>query len=435
MTWPKSISRLLRHQVTTPALDAPVRVSWLIPGKWKHGAPQWWIPWESARRPPFIWPLPEPEEPEPEPGFHGDPNLVLRCALPDWDACIHYRLDLPQCWAARPCEWGIRRYIVVINTSTFVTLANGTVIPCESLDIRGDLDSWAWGLRAGFRGYPPDALAEEQTEVQATINGLDWTFVLESYDLDRAFGNTQGSVSGRSLSAYLADPYVTARSRIEGTDRTAVQCAEDELYGHDWTLDWGSVDWLIPAGAFSYDAETPMSALKILAAAAGAVVQTHPSLARISVFPRYPVSTWALGSATPDIIIPSDIILSMTKRWEPAPLYRGVWVCGREQGVAVRVLRDGTDGDPYHQQIVEPLVSHIDAARERGRNILCAGGKRVRITLVMPLMLDPGLITPGTIVQVLQSPSWMGYCLGVGVSAQFGQVWQTVEIERVLETP
>jgi hypothetical protein len=46
-----------------------------------------------------------------------------------------------------------------------------------------------------------------------------------------------------------------------------------------------------------------------------------------------------------------------------------------------------------------------------------AGGKRVRITLVMPLMLDPGLITPGSIVQVLQSPSWMGYCLGIGSNA------------------
>jgi hypothetical protein len=121
--------------------------------------------------------------------------------------------------------------------------------------------------------------------------------------------------------------------------------------------------------------------LKLIADAVGAVVQTHPSSKQLTVLPRYPVSTWALSSTTQDITIPSDIITNMSLRWAANQIHRGVWVCGREQGVSVKVIREGTDGDPYLDQVVDPLISHVDAGRERGRNLLCGTGRRASIAL------------------------------------------------------
>jgi hypothetical protein len=115
--------------------------------------------------------------------------------------------------------------------------------------------------------------------------------------------------SQTSLAAYLAEPYIAPRSRLEATARDAVQCAEGELYGHGgWTLDWNTVDWLIAAGAFAYDAETPITAIKRIADAVGAVIQSHPSEKVLTVQPRYKESSWHLATATPDVIIPGDII-------------------------------------------------------------------------------------------------------------------------------
>jgi hypothetical protein len=260
-------------------------------------------------------------------------------------------------------------------------------------------------------------------------------FILESYDTSRVHGNVQGSATGRGLAAYLANPYILPHSRIETTERTAVQCAEDELYGYGWTLDWQTVDWLLLANTLAFEAETPLSAIKLIAESIGAVVQSHPEQKTLMVLPRYAVSTWRIATASPDAVIPADIITSMSARWVPSPLYRGVWVCGRDQGVSVRVVRQGTDGDPYHQMIVDPLITQVDAGRERGRNIICAGGKRAMISLMIPLTASPGLVVPGSFVRVDQSPSWMAYTYGLTITAQHGKVWQTVELERIYETP
>lgn len=450
---------------TTSLHLPPAIIPWKIPRRWKRGTPQYYIPWQGAGRPPWIWPIPEEPIPEPVVLFQGDPDLNLTQGLPDWKACIVFDLALAARYAARPCYSGIRRYIIVIPELS-LKLTDGTVIPCESIEISTDIDSWTWALKAGFKGYAPDPLINASkvlassltdaqkampwydvsnvdssgyiwvpTEVIATVQGSVWKFVLEGYDQSRQHGSIQSNVSGRSLSAYLAAPYMTLRSRIESTERTANQCAEDELYGYGWTLAWDTVDWLISAGALSYESESPMSALKLIADSVGAVLQTHPSSQQITILPKYPVSSWALASTAADITIPEDIIQQLSHQWVAQKIYRGVWVAGKDQGVLVRVMRDGTDGDPWREMVVNPLITHVDAGREAGRNILSAMGRRANVSLVMPLLADPGLILPGKIVLVDQASAWKGYVTGTLVSGRHGSVTQTVEIERIYETP
>jgi hypothetical protein len=436
LAWPRKQTRELLHQLADPRITW-FDLSWKAPGRWRHGAPQWWVPWGLGRRPPFIWPLPiSPEPPTPPVPFTGDVDFNLWCELPDWRGCITFALDQQPCRNAVPCHlYGIiRSFIIVVNTLS-LTLTNGVQIPCESIEIKSDMESWTWALRANFKGYPPEALIEAQREAIATLDSHVFHFLLESYDTSRVFGSVTGSVTGRGLAAYLADPYAEKHSRVEASTRSAAQCAEDELYGYGWTLNWDTVDWLLLPNTLSYEAETPLSAIKVIADSIGAVMQSHPEQKILSVMPRYPVDPWQIATASPQAVIPGDIINSLSARWLASPLYRGVWVSGRDQGVAVRVVRSGSDGDPYHQMIVDPLITQVDAARERGRNVICAGGKRAMITVVVPLATTPGLILPGSVVRVDQSPSWKAYAYGVTITAQHGKVWQTVELERIYETP
>jgi hypothetical protein len=83
--------------------------------------------------------------------------------------------------------------------------------------------------------------------------------------------------------------------------------------------------------------------------------------------------------------------------------------------------------------VVDPLVTHVDAGRERGRNILSGSGKRAVITVTMPLLPEVGLIVPGSIVEVSDTPSWKAYAVGVSISASLGKVIQTVTLERPYE--
>jgi hypothetical protein len=99
------------------------------------------------------------------------------------------------------------------------------------------------------------------------------------------------------------------------------------------------------------------------------------------------------------------------------------------------VVRMGTDGEPYAQMVVDPLITTVAAASERGRNIISAGGRRAMVTLTVPLMASPGLVLPGSIVRINQSPSWLAYAYGLTITAQHGKVWQSVELERVYQTP
>jgi hypothetical protein len=363
-------------------------------------------------------------------------DFDLGCVLPSpvWTGADFF-LDIETCDRVKPHGWlppVAPRVIIVIHTLSIVTLPDGTPIPCDEVQVVTDLDSWAWRWSASVRGAAEE-LAQTQKEIELTVDSLIWRGITESYDAERLFGAVAARVGGRSLSAYLAEPFTDPRARIESTNRTANQLAEDELYNTGWALDWNTVDWLVPAGAFAYDALTPIGAVKQIAEACGAVVQSHPWDTRIIVLPRYPVSAWELDAAQPDVTIPAGVITRMSTRWQPNALYRGVWVFGRSQGVGVRVYRTGTDGDPYAQMVVDPLVTHVDAGRERGRNILSGSGKRAVITATMPLLPEVGLIVPGSIVEVSDTPSWKAYAVGVSISASLGKVIQTVTLERPYE--
>ncbi len=389
--------------------------------------------WQAARRPPLIWPPPAPPEPpEPPKPFVPDLDLVLECRLPmpSWGP-VAFDIGLTTCDRARHAGIVPRRVIIVVHQLSLTV--DGVQIPCSAIEVRADRDSWSWSWSAQTLQAAMD-LAEEQKSALITIDGIQWAGLVEQARLTRRHANITTDVGGRSLSALLAAPYMTPRSRIEETQRWAQQIAEDELYNTGWELSWETVDWLIPSGIFAYDSLTPIEALAKLARAVGAIVQTHPSQQIISVMPRYAVPSWELSSTTVDKTISGDLITSLDVTWRPETLFRGVWVSGETAGVLAKVFRTGTDGAPYARMVVDALITHIDAARERGIQILSAGGKRADVTCTMPVTQETGLIKPGQIVQITE-PAMRGYVDSVAIRAGLASVIMTLNIEVVHETP
>ena len=116
--------------------------------------------------------------------------------------------------------------------------------------------------------------------------------------------------------------------------------------------------------------------------------------------------------------------------WYDRPNYNGVWVSGTSTGVLAHVRRAGTQGDILAQMITDPLITHADAARQRGISILGNTGRVVKISLDLPVLPETGIIPPGKFVRYTDNGvSRIGLTRGVSATTSGVTVRQQIEIE------
>ncbi|MBB3192038.1 hypothetical protein [Halomonas cerina] len=410
----------------------------------------WRGPYEQATRPgPGITPPPEPPEPPAEPDwppplpefYRGTPDLDFCRALP-----VASDLDLGSDPCAEPPDDGdvpIQRTYLVSNSASLTLVATGQALDASAISVAIDADSWAWELRATLVGETSIAAvrdAAQPCELEATLNGHTWRVVLDSWGRGRQFGSMATITLGaRSLAAYLGAPHAAPRSYVETNDRTAQQLAEQEL-PLGWTLDWQIDDWLVDAGAWHYTNRTPIEAITAIAAAAGGVVQAHPSEPTLIVAPRYQAPHWAWSSETPDVTLPLDVLTRLGSDYRPAETLNGVYVSGETTGVLALVKRTGTAADRLGEMVVDPLVTRQAAARGRGIAVLSASGDQSRESLQLPVSADiAGLLATGQLVRVDPAgDDWRGLVRAVSIDAGLDgdgalTINQTAEVERHLE--
>lgn len=399
--------------------------------------------WQPGRLPLFIYPLPvDPADPPPPDSVRYIPpqgnavNLNFICELE------HHIGGVPLVFKHGGCvphPHFLRAYIV-INEAQLVRLPDRLPIPFTAITFGSDIDSWCWSFSANCASRAAvDALmpgVSGPIAIEADINGYTFTGVVESVTESRQFGKGSWTIKGRSQSAALAAPYHAARSYTDTTSKTAHQLASAEL-PIGWTLNWSSVDWLITPGAYTYRDATPISAIQQIASAIGASLQSHQSNAVLTVIPRYPGNPVDWAAAVPGVSINGSLVRSINMDWQQRPAYNGVYVSGTTQGVIALVRKTGTDGAIQAAMVTDSLITHQDAARERGRNILASCGRWAKVSLQMPLIPSPGqpgLCLPGTIIEVSDGiETWRGQVTGCQIHAarQSGMIAsQTIEVER-----
>jgi hypothetical protein len=403
------------------------------------------LPWDEAGRPKIGRSSPPVEPPiEPPPIFRMHPDLEFCC--PATQAGLRWRPTLTLNFTRQPCIGAglvipALRVYFVSNSVDVVRLPGREPIPVKSINLSIDADSWAWGFTAAIP-YSAIEMVEPTavgpTEIEITINGLTWVMLVEGFDIRREFGSSEANIRGRSSLAWLADPYAPKRSFTPDAPFTARQLAELELEraglitGFD--LDWQLPDWLVPAGAWSYESLSPVQVIARLVESVGGTLNAHPHLRRLLAKSRYPSLPWEWANQTAHRTLPIDVVKTLSARWQEKPAFNAVFVAGERQGLVARVIRSGTAGDLLAPMIVDPLITHADAARERGRAVLADTGRQALVTLELPMLPSIGLLDPGRLIAVGENgQSWRGLVRGTTVSASWSQsliVRRTVEVER-----
>lgn len=310
--------------------------------------------------------------------------------------------------------------------------------PVDLLEVTIDSDDGGMGWSLSASG--PEHLLEQlapvgglPARIRVTIDGFDWVFAVERIGRTRSFGRHRCSIQGRSATALLGEPYMPQQSWLGTSLQTAQQLVAGALEFTGTTLNWGISDWLVPAGAWSYTG-TPLQAALRVADSVGAVVRSHRTDQRLVFAPRYPVLPWEWDAAVPDVQMPADIITTDGLDPDPRPAYNAVYVSGQAQGVPGHVRRAGTAGDFLAPQVTDALITHADAARQRGIAVLGAAGNKLAHRMTLPFLTggtNPGPVLPGYLIEVADiGHTWRGLVRGISISASMPVVRQTINVER-----
>ena len=332
----------------------------------------------------------------------------------------------------------ILRSYIVHNDILLKRTDNNLVLPALALSLSIDADSWCWGWSASLPAAHLEnvlpANGQAPVEFEAVINGVHWLLLGEKVRRDRRFGSARIALSGRGIAAELGAPYAPAVSRTNTGDLTAQQIMNAALeingVGIGWDVNWGLVDWLVPAGVWHHNG-SHIEAVARIAEAGGGYIQASRAAKTLNILPRYPVMPWDWAtSVTPDFSLPSAVTTTEGVEWQDNPAWNAVYVSGEQAGILAQVLRQGTAGDLAAPMIVDPLNTHADAARQRGTAILGATGRILRQTLETPILPGVGIYPVGSFVEFVDGATTrLGMVRGVSVNANLPVVRQTIEVE------
>jgi hypothetical protein len=342
----------------------------------------------------------------------------------------------------------IRKVYFIVNEVSLKRISDNVPIHFTSVSTGTDDDSWCWSFTASVPYSELEKIeptASGPVEVELAINSQVWRFAIEGYTDDEEFAKTNITVKGRSLTAYLEDPYAPTRSFKQATALNSRQFAEAELtrpglvtgYSLDWQL-IDSLGWLMPADTWSYSELTPIQVIQNIVQGAGGYVNSHPADKQLLVKAKYPTPYWEWSAATGLLSIPRSFVKRQSLEWHEKPAYNGVYVSGENTGVTAFVKRTGTAGEFQAPMFVNPMISAAAAARNKGMSILSAGGKQATVSLDLPMEASLGLVTPGVMVEVTNgglgtAPAWRGIVRSSSVAANWGRgltVNQSLRVER-----
>jgi hypothetical protein len=394
----------------------------------------------QAARPPNGNNYVPPVEPPFDPCYLPDPHLVYKEGF-ERDSALVFICERHSAQPPTPTTVvvPIRSVYVVINNVSLRRVVGNITLPTLSLSMSIDAGSWTWGFQASL---PADTLDELQpggsgpVELEANINGNLYRVLVEQISRDRSFGSSSIRVSGRGKTALLSSPYAPVLTFANSQQRTAQQLMADVLTFNGvplaWSVDWQLTDWPVPAGVFNVTG-TYIEGLTAIAGAAGAYLQPHPTSQELSVLLKYPVAPWEWNTVTPDFELPASITVQEGIEWLEKPDYNRVFVSGTSAGVLGQVTRTGSGGTLPAQMVTDALITHVDAARQRGLSILGDTGKQAKVRLRLPVLPETGIISPGNFVRYVDGlDTRLGLVRSTSVDAGWPEVWQSIELETHL---
>lgn len=322
----------------------------------------------------------------------------------------------------------------LVSTCTVIDLRDGQPVPVDSVSFNTDEDAlfWALSLAGGQALYDKLKAGVQPATVAVTLNGEEWRFVIEDVPRQRRHGEATVRASGRSLTCLAGAPYEFEQNWSLAGDTTALQLAAAANVNTGLAIEWGLIDWPIPDGVFSH-AGTPLSVVKRVADAVGAMIQSDPKDFTVRVVPRYDLLPNEWPTVAPDAQLAEAALESEGYENTNKPAYDGVYVLGQQGGAAAFVRLAGTSGANLKPMVTDALLTDLVACQQRGMAELGRSGEQQRHTLTLPVYSgtgEPHVLRVGKIVKVMEPTPWWGMVRSVAVQAQFGEASQTVTVER-----
>lgn len=402
----------------------------------------------AVQVPDRYYPIPEPPPDKPDQVCRIRPpssQLPLRMARQrNGLLSSHLPLSLT-CWHDDPplIIPNLRSYIV--HNVITATIGGISVDPL-GFNIKTDMDSYCWSGSIDITAKDYDRIKSKldvprgsEPMIVAIINGKPLAFIAEEQQRSRKFAQRTYSLSGRSITARLGADYAISQGGLIDQASYVSQIVAQQLNGLSVSLlDWGINDWLVPAGAYSVANKTPIAVIADIAAAGGGFVTSDPSQATLSVKPRWPVAAWQLASATPDVIVPIDVISDISDKKRTNPRYNTVLLNSASEGGEVYRQTQGRDAAAPTQDHL--LYTDRDAIVPAGTAILSDSGIHGDYTLRMRWAdkYNVQLAELGDIWQINDPEgAWRGITTGVSVTIDQSNdaptVWQAVTIDRYLD--
>lgn len=405
----------------------------------------WWSRYQDAV-PPNAGPRP-PTPPEPgNPCYTPDPALVFVEPLTNGNGelifvCENHEGPGPEPGATIIVP--VREVYVVLNTHTLRRVDGNVLLPTFGMTLSLDVGSWTWSFSASLpiAAFDDVRPASDGTpvEVEATINGVPYRWLVENRSRDRRFGDTRFTIGGRGLLARLGEPFSPFLNFGNEFARTGQQLMADALSFNgvplDWDIDWQIEDWNQPGGLWTKQG-TYMDALTEIAEAVGAYIQPTPATQGLRVLAQYPALPRDWGTLTPDLELPDGAVTVESTGWAQKPRYNRVYVSGANGGVQGRVTLAGTDGLNLAPDVVSPLIGDAVAARMRGQRVLGETGHIATYGLRTAVGIrdeddNPiGIIPPGRFIRYIENgvPK-IGLSRAVQVDIDPVEAWQTIQVE------
>lgn len=339
----------------------------------------------------------------------------------------------------------VRGLYVVDSSASLTRFIDGAPLVVSSMTLSLDADSSSWRCAATVHGADARTLiqpaAASALVLEAAINGSAWRWVLEDAAGSERIADLQISLSGRSRSALLDAPWSRPRDYAELGARSAQQLAAAELPLAGWSLLWEGADWPVPADVWSYRGLSPLAAIGRIAEAVGAIVVPSRTDQALLVRPRYPGAPWSLdalvaaGEIVPAIDIPRSAIASTSPVLQFPGSADALYLHSAEAGVLGHVRRDGTAGAEVSDTIVDALLTHPDALRQRGiRELARTAAQGSLSQIVMPFGPAFPAPTPGDVIRygLAGGGTELAVVSGVEVrvtrSGDALEVWQTITL-------
>ncbi len=341
----------------------------------------------------------------------------------------------------------LRSYIV---HNVITATVGGLNVSPLSFNIKTDMDSFCWQgqIELSAKDFAKvrnkvEVDKGKEALISVVINGTAFVILAEEVSKTRQFVAHTYQLSGRSVTAHLSADYAKGVSEAINNSLYASQLVNHALAFLPFSCEFLIGDWLIPSGQYATSDKTPIAILGDVAEAAGAFVTSDKSDGKLSIKPRYKVPAWQLSGSKPDVIVPLDVIKSLSEQRQVKPRFNSIVLTGNQEGAIVYRQREdrGKEAPSMDNALYTDQVCMIAS----GIATLSDSGTHMSATIVMRWADKYGLSLAnlGDIWQINDKyddgtdNTWVAVVVSVALDVRVSDgvptVWQTVGLDRYLD--